>query len=202
MKTLKYFTLLCILVCFTACSSDDDSGKNTDNYFTYQGKTYELKAGLIEKDGTDWSDDGSMEYYITLVTSTLNFDADNDIWPTENIFSLIDFSLYSKDNNQPKTGSYKFNEEYNVDYTFVDAGVILDINWEEVEDYMSGTFLFITSGNIELHKTGNSYKMDFEFTTHTDEIIKGHYDGKLIVYDYDEGQARPEKKTFSKRSKE
>lgn len=198
MKALKYFALLCFLVCFTACSSDDDSGKSAQNYFTYEGKTYELKAGLIERDGTDWSDDGSMEYYITLVTSTLSFDADNDAIPTDNIFSIIDFSLFSKNNNQPKTGSYKFNEEYNVDYTFDDAMLVLDINWEEEED-MTGTYLFVTSGDIEIHKTGNSYKMDFEFTTHTNEIIKGHYEGNLIVYDYDEDYARPEIKSFSKR---
>lgn len=200
MKALKYFALLCFLVCFTACSSDDDSGKSAPNYFTYQGKTYELKAGLIERDGTDWSDDGSMEYYITLVTSTLNFDADNDAIPTENIFSIIDFSLYSKDNKQPKTGSYKFNSEYNVDYTFDDAELVLDVNWEEDEEEdMIGTYLFVTSGDIEVHKTGSSYKMDFEFTTHNNEIIVGHYEGNLIVYDYDEDQARPEIKTFSKR---
>lgn len=192
MKTLKYFAMLFLLVCFAACSSDDNSSKSSNNHFTYKGKTYELKAGIIEKDGTDWSDDGSMEYYLTLVTSNLSFDDDNDIWPTENLFSLINFNLYSKNKNHPNTGTYKINEEYNVDYTIEDAMVVLDINWVEGEDELVGTFLFITSGNVKLHKTGNTYKMDFEFTTHTNEIIKGHYEGKLIAYDYDEGQARPE----------
>lgn len=201
MKTLKYFALLCFLVCFTACSSDDDSGSSTQNYFTYQGKIYELKAGLIEKDGTEWSDDGSMEYYITLVTSTINIDANNDISPTENIFSVIDFNLYSKNNNQPKTGSYTFNEEYNIDYTFDEADVVLDVNWEEENEDNdgNGTYLFITSGDVELHKTGSSYKMDFEFTTHTNEIIKGQYEGNLIVYEYEDEYPRPEARTLSQK---
>lgn len=185
MKTLKYFALVLFLVSFVACSSDDDSGKGGQNYFTYQDKTYELKAGIIEKDGTDWSDDGSMEYYISLTSSAIGFDSNNEAYPTENIFSIIGFNLFSKANTQPKTGTYTYNAEHNVDYTFDDAAAFLNVNWEEVVEnddiFGLGTVLFITSGTIELHKTGSIYKMDFEFTTHTNEIIKGHYEGELLV---------------------
>lgn len=197
MKTLKYFALLCAFVCFTACSSDDNSSKSAKNHFTYKGKTYELKAGIIEKDGTDWSDDGSMEYYITLATTKINVDSNNEVYPTEYIFSLIDFNLFSKNSNQPKTGSYNYNEEYSIDFTFDNGGVGLDVNWEDDDD-MDEVYLDITSGNVELHKSGSTYKMDFDFRTNTGEVVKGHYEGNLILYEYEDDYPRPASKRLNK----
>src|SRR5690554_1697603 len=127
MKALNYIALLCFLLGFTACSSDDNSSKNSqsNNQFTYKGKTYELKAGVIEKDGTDWSDDGSMEYYIVLVTSDIIEDSEGEIIPSEQIISMIDFNLFSKNNSKPKTNTYNFDEDNNIDFTFDYSELIL-----------------------------------------------------------------------------
>lgn len=198
MKTLKYLAMLCFLVGFTACSSDDDKNDNSNslNHFTYQGTTYELKAGVIERGDTEWSDDGSTEYYIVLTTSGITEDPDGEPIPTESIISMIDFVLYSKNNTKPKIGTYTFDSNNYIDFTFDESEILVNVGWDS-DSFDYDAYLSVKSGTLEMHKTGDTYKMDFELTTTTNEIIKGHYEGELYFYEYD-GYYRPSQNNILK----
>lgn len=210
MKTVKYFALFLFLTCFVACGSDDDNKGDVQESgagsFSYDGETYNLKAGIIDNDGTDWSDDNSTEYYFTLFTSELNFDQDGDPIPKDNKLSLLDFNLFSQDANKPKTGLYNFDEDDNVNYTIEDASAIINLTFNTVDgDLEIGDFdelIYATAGKVELHQSGSTYEMDFEFTmtnfTMTNsKVLTGHYKGKMLTFEYDDDW-RPAKKSFFK----
>ncbi|HLS30484.1 MAG TPA: hypothetical protein VK021_06480 [Flavobacteriaceae bacterium] len=204
MKTIKHFALFLFLACFVACSSDDDnksdSGKSGSGSFSYKGKTYDLKSGIIENDGNYWSDDNSTEYYITLITSGLLLDQIGEPIPSENKFSLIDFNLFSQNADKPKPGVYNFNDDDYINFTFEEAEAVINMVYNPEEDETIGDFeefVYANSGKIELHQSGNTYEMDFEFTMNNGEKLTGHYKGELLVYEYDDfDDWRPANKSF------
>lgn len=201
MKTLKHLALFLILASFVACSSDDDNNTDTGEYgvgsFSYKEKTYDFKGGIIENDGTYWSDDNSTEYYITLVTSGLIFDQEGEPVPQDDEISLVDFNIFSEDANKPKPGVYNFSPNNYVNYTFEEAGAIINLIFNPMNDGEGeyDELVYANSGQVELHQSGNTYEMDFEFTMNNGEELTGYYKGQLMVYEYDDDW-RPANKSF------
>lgn len=209
MKKLKFLALVCFLAVFTACSSDDDNNNDNDgpagmNSFTYNGKTYQLSSGIIEKeDEGDYSDDGSTEFYLSLTTSELSEDEDGELYTSDDEFSIISFNLFSKGTGDIEPGVYHFNDDYNIEFTFDDGIALLDVevDWDEVDpgiidlddpNVSWGAILGIDSGEIEVHESGSTYDIDFEFTMINNKKIKGNYTGSLEFYD-DNNTGKPAK---------
>src|SRR5699024_10513254 len=196
MKTLKFLALFCFLAAFTACSSDDDNndhdGPASMNTFTYNGKTYQLSTGILEKeDDGEYSDDGCTEFYLSLTTSELNEDDEGELFPSDDKFSIISFNLFSKEAGDIEPGVYHFNDNYNIEFTFNDGIALLDIevDWDEVDPgtidlddpHVSwDAIVVIDSGEIEVHESGSTYDIDFEFTMNNNKKLKGNYTGPLL----------------------
>ena len=213
MKTLKYLAVVCFLSIFVACSSDDDNNNNDDGpaamgTFTYNGKTYQLTTGVIENEGEGYGDYDSIEYLISFTTSELGKDDEGDFYPTDDKFSIIDFSLFSENGEKPKVGTYHFDSDNNVDFTFdyVTALINVEVDWDEVDpgaidlDDPNVSIEDLTSaksGTIEIHESGETYDIDFEFTMYNNKKIKGNYTGDLHMYD-DEIDGRPTGRTLVK----
>lgn len=205
MKILKPFALFLFLVCFVACSSDDDNNSPANETgtgsFLYKGKTYDLKAGVLETEVGSWTDDNSTEYYITLVTSELIPDQAGEPIFQDNKISGIDFNLFSE-GDKPQPGVYNLDYDQNIEYTFDEAIAVINMVYNPKEGETQGDYdesVYANSGQIELHQSGNTYEMDFEFTMNNGEELTGYYKGELLVYDYDYDEDwRPANKGFFK----
>lgn len=190
MKTFRLSFLLSVLVLLvSSCSSDDNSPAigDTDGsgYFIFDGKEYPLKAGFIDNDGDDWSDDGSTEYEISLISTEFTIDADGEPIPVDRVFSMIDFVLYSKDAVKPKTGRYLFSDYLEKDFICAGLYGYLDVDYE-LDDVLYDD-LYAISGYIEIKQSGAIYELEFEFENYDNKPITGYYKGELLIdaYDYD-----------------
>lgn len=213
MKKLKYFALCLFLACFVACSSDDDKGGDTiggkgSGSFKYNGKTYTLKSGFMDNDGNEWSDDNSTEFYFTFLTTTLNIDPSNQtLSPQDDKFSVVSFNLFSEESAKPKTGSYAFNEYYNIKNTFEEADAIINAKWstnangdEYIQEF--DEIIYAVSGEIKINKSGSKYDLEFDFTMNNNKNLKGSYKGELLEgFEDDDDYLRPAEQSFSQKIK-
>lgn len=186
MKTFKLSFLLSVLVLLvSSCSSDDNSPVKNDGsgYFIFDGKEYPLKAGFIENDGDDWSDDGSNEYEISLISTEFTMAADGEPIPVDRVFSMIDFVLFSKDDSKPKPGKYFFSDYLEKDFICAGLYGYLDVDYELDEELYED--LYAISGYIEVKQSGAIYELEFEFENYDDKIITGYYKGELLIDTYD-----------------
>src|SRR5699024_12469354 len=80
---------------------------------------------------------------------------------------------------------------YNIDFTVNDGIALLDIevDWDEVDPgtidlddpHVSwDAIVVIDSGEIEVHESGSTYDIDFEFTMNNNKKLKGNYTGPLL----------------------
>lgn len=194
LRTVKKLILLFALGFFIiSCSSDDDSSSNDDNqdtlenYFTYDGQTYELKDGFIESYIVSEINDGYNSYFVELNTSKLVERSNNDPAPEENIFSTIDFTLYSPDeNSSPMKGNYDHIAGGQLgDHTlaFEEGGVAINENFD-TNDY--GELGEVSHGTLEVLHSKNPFEVKFYFVMFNGKELKGHFKGELIKIDGDE----------------
>lgn len=207
MKKLKFFAFLCILVSFAACSSDDNGDStptNSSSKFVYNGDEYPLKTGAIENDSEEWSDDGSTNYYITLASTELSLDDEGELIPQDDVLSLIELDIYSKDSSKPKTGQYTFNEDHELDYTIEGFFGIINLKYNPDEDSDSefDEMLMGQSGTVDILQSGSTYEIEFEFTNYNGKLVSGYYKGSLTEYEDLDNDGRPSVQSASKSLKQ
>lgn len=194
MKTFRLGVLLSLLVLLgVGCSSDDNSTKDDSfsevGYFTFDGKEYSLKAGIIHNEEDFWSDDGSTEYEISLLSTEVILASDGDIIPIDTIFSGLEFVVFSEDDSKPKTGRYLFNEEENKNFTCSDMYGFINVDYnlddEESDDDDFEEDIDAIEGYIEILQSGEIYELEFEFENYDGKPIKGYYKGALLIDAYD-----------------
>lgn len=190
MKKIKYFALLAfVAIAFVSCNKDDDNNNDSSkNSFSYDGKTYKIKAGLIENDGS-YGADSSTDFYISLVTTGIKKDSDGDFEPTVNKFSIVSFDLYSSNSNDVKKGTYTFTEEGEEPFDFY-GECIFDVKYDN-ED--SGQYFEVTSGKVTILKNGNPYELKFDLTLENGKKVSGYYKGMLEYQDDSDDYGKPEK---------
>jgi|SRR5690625_151875 len=202
MKKLKFIFLFVLLAGIAACSSDDDNKEvpapSGSGSFTYDGKTYNIKSGIVDNEGIYWSDDGSTEYEFSLITSKLSIDPIQGFVPEEEKISVINFNLFSQNASKPKTGEYNLDWWNNVDYTVEEASVVINLSYTfqdgDLVDFDYDEDVEAESGKVNIHKSGNVYELDFDFTMENGKQLTGEFKGKMLSIEFEE--VRPAGKGF------
>lgn len=193
MKFFKLAAFLFLATAFIACSSDDDHQSTPNsNYFTYNGNTYSLKDGVIQNGGTSESADQSHTYYVAFSTDDLELHQSGIYLPTENSFSIVNVNLISDDDHKPRTGTYNYNEDYPIKFTFKDGISFINaqVDWDQIpdgeidlneDDFEWEDRLFVKGGTVKVKQSGNVYEVDFDLVMDNNKKIKGNYTGALKV---------------------
>lgn len=205
MKTLKFLALFCFLATFVACSSDDDKGGSSaiggegSGTFSFDGKNYNLKMGLVYNEGTNYSEDGSTEFEITLMTTTFH-EVEGNLIPKDEKISILDFTIYSEDGSKPKVGTYDFDDFAFTKNTLEDAELLLDYNW--MTDMELG-YYYADDGTFTVKKSGNTYELEFEILMNNNKTLTGSYKGKLLedFYGDEDDYLRPADRNFLQKAK-
>ena len=176
-----YLLILSIFTVFaiTSCSSDDDSGSNSngtnvssDSYLEIEGESYQLKAGAIEDFGEGFNN--TFNFDITLINSDVTI-INGDFTPSGDSFSGIYFELWSENSSDLAEGTYSYNDTENA-FTYTIGEIFKDVSTET----FSGEYFEISSGELEVNKNGNNYEFTFTGTTFDGDNISMYYNGSLI----------------------
>lgn len=185
MRTLKLtFIFIFVATMIANCSSDDNTSvdeKTESGYFIYDGEEYPLKAGYIDNEGNQWTDDGSTEYEISLMSSDFTVSTEGEIITIDKLVHMLDFVIYSEDDQKPKIGIYKYNDYLENDFICSEVYGYLDVNYEE-DDYLDED-LYATSGMLEILQSGSIFEIKFEFENYNNKPIVGYYKGELLTQD-------------------
>ena len=165
-------SVLVLSVLLIGCSDDDESPKN---YYTYNGETKALSAGLLE-------------YYGPLGMSSYNFDITllNNIKFSETTGpsgagDYIYFEVFSSSATELVPGTYTYDAtESGAANTFDDGDITIGYD-TKTDEYKS--VHKITSGTLKINKEGNVYTIDFEGTTADNKKVTAHYSGTLYYLD-------------------
>lgn len=156
--------LLPLTVVFTSCKKDKDNPKS---YFTYEGKTYEIKTAQHVADG---------DFSSTMFTSI-----DATSAGQSGKVSMISF-LFAKPELAAGTYTYKDDSDPAFDDTknFFAASAFIDIAYQNGSmDETSGTTLEqLTSGSITVAKDGSSFNISYELNFNG-KAVSGKYSGAI-----------------------
>ena len=178
-----YLLILSIFTVFaiTSCSSDDDSGSNSngtnassDSYLEIEGDNYQLRSGVIEDYG-----EGSNETFnfdITLISTNVT-SINGEFIPEGDSYTGIYFELWSDNSSDLAEGTYSYsNSEDGFTYTYS------EIHKDISTDTFTGEYIDITSGELEVNKNGNNYEFTFTGTTFDGDDISMYYSGSLVEH--------------------
>ena len=170
MKKLTFLSLIVTLVLgINSCKKDEDS--TPDNYFQYENTKYELNAGYLEYYGSNLND--SYDYDVFLVSSGIQWSqSEEDFMGTGN---LVYLDLNTSSEAGLINGTYTYSSEREA-FTFVDGQAAIDI---DLSSLLSGTYLEISGGTIEIKVEDGVVTLDFDLTTSTNKTVTGHYKGTL-----------------------
>ncbi len=156
--------LLPFTVVFTSCKKDKDDPKS---YFTYEGKTYEIKTAQHY---------GDEEFSSTMFTSI-----DATSASQSGKVSMISF-LFGQPELTAGTYTYKDDSDpaFDAAKNFVGASALIDLAYQNGSaDETSGTTLEqLTSGSITVAKDGTTFNISYELNFNG-KVVSGKYSGAI-----------------------
>lgn len=179
--------LLVFVLTFIGCSGDNDSENNNsnnpvfENVLTIDGTEYPLESGSLLNYGGQ---------------SGL-FNLDLDLWSTGIQVSDcqsdcsgqgqdIYFEMWTSNPNYLDSGSYTVvNDDTNEDYSIGDisySDFVIDLDCSTIEN-QEPNWLEISSGNVDVQRSGNTYTISWDLTGYQGEDITGTYSGTLLYCD-------------------
>lgn len=119
------------------------SSSGSPNYFSYDGKTYNLDKGFIENFGVN-SENGSYDFDVYLVSDSIHYSIPDEDFI--GIGDMIYLDLNTSSENGLVAGTYKFSNNRDT-FTLVDGlvGIKMDINTEEGEELVE-----IATGEVDV----------------------------------------------------
>lgn len=156
-----FAALAAVAFTFASCSKDDDNNGNSDNKFTFNGKTYTAIGGaqFFYGDAYD-SGTNNIDIYIG----------------NESGFGLNLELFVPTDKTELISGTYTFKQgagEYE-EMTFCNGWITTNDGDTEFE---------ITGGTVKVSKNGNNYTVEVDCQTRGAGKVTGKYVGKLEYYD-------------------
>lgn len=170
---MKKLTLLSLIVTLVFGLNSCKKDKNTDpaNYFQYENTKYELNSGYLEYYGSNLN--GSYDYDVFLVSSGIQYSqSEEDLMGTGN---LVYLDLNTSSESGLINGTYTYSSGREA-FTFVDGQAAIDV---DLSTLLSGTFLEISGGTVEILVEAGIVTLDFDLTTSTNKSVTGHYKGTL-----------------------
>ncbi len=161
------FFLLLPLLLITSCGKDDDDGggiRQEDNSGNFDGLDFDLAFGTIEDfginpDGVSYDWDVTLSSDFNVVAGGLNF-------------AIINLDLNSDSPDGLRSGTYQWAAE-RAPFTFVDSGA-------SITNANGGVTVFLVSeGTVEVTRSGNNYRIEFDLKNAGDQRLRGTFDGPL-----------------------
>jgi len=183
MKKIKFKLLLLstliVIVAFFGCKKDSGD----ENTFTFDNKTYKISYCSIDSYSNN-------QYSLLIATKGVKYDEANGTYTGD--YNYIKVTLFSDGETDIKPGLYtidKFNSED--DYT-ANFDYILIKNSDD-DNLVSE---LKESGIVKIQRSGNKFKIDFEFYVHKNTYldgnviisfdqyeVKGYYEGSVVRHD-------------------
>ncbi|MGO1752189.1 MAG: hypothetical protein ACTHYV_06830 [Psychroflexus sp.] len=195
MKKLNTIVLLLFIgTFFMSCSSDDDAGSVTENYFEVDGTRYEFKDGMIINFRTYA---GNSNFDISLTTSDIQL-IEGEPMPQDDVISGVYFEIFTVESNKIPTGTYTYALGDENAGTFSDySELVINGSYSNNDAELVTPF---NSGMIEVLQNGPVYELNFDVTTIEGKKVTGYFKGNL--YEIDDSASKPgnstSKKLFSK----
>lgn len=190
MKTLfkSLMALMVVGALTTACKKETKTGGTTPPPSTSQlvleGQSFTLDKGILENYGTDTSFYEGTNFDINLLTSDikLHYDSNGEIDSVSGNGYVVYFETFSSGTNDLAPGTYTYNANSLKEGTF-DVGAIYQIINGEPDPNDDNVFE-ITSGNLEVSKTGSNYSLSGTFNADQNGVaktVKVNYNGALTM---------------------
>lgn len=176
-KNLSFFALLLAFSCafiVTSCDNDDDEPDVQDNVLVVDGTTYQLDNGFFENlsDSPFSSGNGGFDFDVSLLSSSIQLDADNFYTGTG---SGINFYFFSASEDQLEAGTY----------IYTDSGEALTLDdavYYEEFDFASasaGNVGESVSGIVTVEIIGSETRFEWDLTSADNKSITGSFQGVL-----------------------
>ena len=185
--TSKLFIISVMLVSFAfiGCKKDEITEKNQ---ITFGSKNYNLKKGYqaIRSVINNQSPKSNVyEYDLMLTGAGLSYDSENEIISGQGDYLFL--TMFSLDPESIAPGQYTFDRFSTKDsLTFIDGVVGLNSLFSFGT---SDDLLTITNGVVNVTRRGNTFQLDFEFYTESNNKLAGSYSGTIetCTFDYTAG---------------
>jgi len=161
-------SLIASVFLLNSCDKDDvRAGSGSSNYFSYDGKTYNLDKGFLEYYGDN--ENGSYDFDVFLVSDSINYSI-----PDEEYFGVGNVVILDLNTSSARgldEGTYKFSNERDT-FSLVDGlvGIKVDAYTEEGEELVE-----IAAGEVDVSISGNNTTLDFDLTTTTNKRVRGKF---------------------------
>ena len=180
-KTIKSAILLITVIFISSCSSDEDSNSTPDenqeittNEFTFDGKSYELKAASINDENTTTNEPSDIGFNLYNKTNS-DINSGNDLNNITSIyFDISDINLQEI----TYTDIPDFEISINGTLTkgnFTPGNILLSDDNIDADIYAQYQILTINS------LTDSTVDLTFSFTRNDGQVIFGNYSGNYIT---------------------
>jgi hypothetical protein len=173
---MKKIILFVIAITICSCSGDDDNNSNSINKLIVDGVEYPLESGNLLNYGSDvgiYNIDLDIQSPGIVVPDCTEESA---IGQGQNIY----FEMWTSNPDFLDSMTYSI-----VDEEFLEVGDITTsdyiLNYDS--DAQENTWTIISSGTVDVQKSGNNYTISWDLTGMDGEVITGNYSGTLMYCD-------------------
>jgi len=181
MKTIiRLFAFLALFSLVTSGCKKDKKDDNKSNYFSYEGKDYNISKSYIE----DWGsyDDGVYEIDLSVLSSGITIHtSDGEVDSLSGTGNALHIEFLSSTAGKIASGEYTFDDSGDDNpFTFYYGVIAMNYNFQ------SDLFDFVEfgGGKITVKNSGNEYEITLDLTSSDGKAIKGYYKGTPAYYDY------------------
>jgi hypothetical protein len=173
---MKKIILLVAVITIYSCSGGDDNNSNSINKLIVDGVEYPLESGTLINYGSDggiYNIDLDIQSPGIVVTDCSENSA---IGQGQNIY----FEMWTSEPDFLDSMTYSI-----VDEEFLEVGNITTsdyiLNYDS--DLQENNWTIISSGSVDVQKSGNNYTISWNLTGAFGEVITGNYSGSLMYCD-------------------
>ncbi|MDC0571541.1 hypothetical protein OAO52_06555 [Flavobacteriaceae bacterium] len=173
---MKKIILLVAVITIYSCSGGDDNNSNSINKLIVDGVEYPLESGTLLNYGSEggiYNIDLDIQSPGIVVSDCTENSA---IGQGQNIY----FEMWTSEPDFLDSMTYSI-----VDEEFLEVGNITTsdyiLNYDS--DLQENNWTIISSGSVDVQKSGNNYTISWNLTGALGEVITGNYSGTLMYCD-------------------